>query len=449
MEFLGKLTVLYVEDDADTREQFSEFLRRPVGTLITAANGAEGLEAFVKHSPDIVVTDIMMPLMDGLTMATKIKEIDPAVQIVVITAFESSKYLLQAIDIGIDKFVTKPVNIFQLLKCLIECAHRLRAEKHLSVQQQWALQEMVMNNQLLHDQLTIIFELSPAGIILGDLRGFISFANRRLAEMLGYQADELTGRDYLEYIHPDDMVVSMQKQQMLQAGALKSINDYRRFVRKDGTFFLGHIMASHFGDEGDNQRGMVCLVSDVTERNHTDDEQMNPEQRPTRDLEIGKESGSLTTVRQNCSETMPSIEDDENIATIHTTLLESYGGTETVLIVEADDDIMMMHKTSLGSYGYLVMAASDGDVALELFTAHSEEIELAIIDVNVPGMNGCAIAKELRRQSPKLPIIMVGGYNGEIIDQMTMYELGVVFLRKPVKLFDLLAAIRSCMRSKT
>jgi len=83
--YLKTLTVLYVEDDDDTREQFSEYLRHPVGTLITAGNGAEGLEAFITYAPDIVITDILMPLMDGLTMSCEIRGRAPQVPIIVLT----------------------------------------------------------------------------------------------------------------------------------------------------------------------------------------------------------------------------------------------------------------------------------------------------------------------------------------------------------------------------
>ena len=132
--FLKTLTVLYVEDDLDTRGQFSEFLRRPVGTVITANNGVEGLEAFKKHRPDIVVTDILMLPMDGLTMASEIRGIDPSVPIIVITAFEHTDYMMLAANIGINKYITKPVNSFLMLECLIECAHRLSAEEQLKLQ---------------------------------------------------------------------------------------------------------------------------------------------------------------------------------------------------------------------------------------------------------------------------------------------------------------------------
>jgi signal transduction histidine kinase len=140
--FLKTLTVLYVEDDTDTRQQFSEFLRRPVGTLITAANGVEGLAAFKKHRPDIVVTDVLMPLMDGLTMAQEILSSVPSVPIIVITAFEQTDYLLRAINIGIDKFVTKPVNSYLMFECLLECVHRLRGEEQLKLQHQRDIEEV-------------------------------------------------------------------------------------------------------------------------------------------------------------------------------------------------------------------------------------------------------------------------------------------------------------------
>ncbi len=152
--FLKTLTVLYVEDDLDTREQFSDFLRRPVGTLITATNGAEGLEAFKKHHPDIVVTDIHMPVMDGLTMAGEIRAIEPSVPIIVITAFEQTDYLMRAVNIGIDKYVTKPVNSFLMFECLIECVHRLRAEEQLKLQHRREIGEVWLKHHKIVAELT-------------------------------------------------------------------------------------------------------------------------------------------------------------------------------------------------------------------------------------------------------------------------------------------------------
>lgn len=130
-EYLKSLIVLYVEDEEDAREQFTLFLRRIVGKLIVARDGAEGLEAFRSHHPHIVISDILTPNMDGLTMAGEIRTTDKRVPIILLTAFEEVDYLKRSINIGVSRYVTKPVNGFQLHETLLECAHTLMAEEML------------------------------------------------------------------------------------------------------------------------------------------------------------------------------------------------------------------------------------------------------------------------------------------------------------------------------
>ncbi|EAH5938565.1 TPA: response regulator transcription factor [Campylobacter jejuni] len=78
----------------------------------------EGLKKFKKFKPDLVITDIAMPIMDGLDMAREIKEISDDVPIVVLSAYSEKERLLRSIDIGIDKYLIKPVDIEELFKVL-------------------------------------------------------------------------------------------------------------------------------------------------------------------------------------------------------------------------------------------------------------------------------------------------------------------------------------------
>jgi signal transduction histidine kinase len=131
IEFLRNLKVLYVEDSDDVRAQLGLFLKRRTGFLIVAANGREGLDAFQSEQPHIVITDIMMPVMDGLDMAKEIRTLDQSVPIIVTTAFEQTDYLLRSIEIGVDKYVVKPVDTERLNQAMLVCAHRLRGEDQL------------------------------------------------------------------------------------------------------------------------------------------------------------------------------------------------------------------------------------------------------------------------------------------------------------------------------
>jgi DNA-binding NarL/FixJ family response regulator len=124
--YLKTLTLLYVEDDATTREAFRVFLERRAAGVVIAKDGVEGLEAFRAHRAQIVITDIRMPNMDGLTMAREIRNLDPAVHIIVTTAFEDADYLSRSIETGIDQYVVKPIQQSRLEFAILTCAHRQR-----------------------------------------------------------------------------------------------------------------------------------------------------------------------------------------------------------------------------------------------------------------------------------------------------------------------------------
>lgn len=123
------ISLLYVEDDAATREQVSRMLSSRGYRLTTAENGEQGLEMFRKHSPDIVLTDIMMPRLNGLDMARAIREQSSDTQIACMTAFNDASYLIEAIDIGINQFVLKPVEFSRLFTALDRCQTMIELQK--------------------------------------------------------------------------------------------------------------------------------------------------------------------------------------------------------------------------------------------------------------------------------------------------------------------------------
>ncbi len=113
--------VLYVEDDATARDGLAQMLRRRCREVLTAENGQLGLELYRSANPDIVVSDIRMPAMDGLEMARQIRQRDTEVPIIFTTAHNDASYLLDCIDIGIDRFVIKPIESRQFLAAFERC----------------------------------------------------------------------------------------------------------------------------------------------------------------------------------------------------------------------------------------------------------------------------------------------------------------------------------------
>ncbi|WP_321778148.1 diguanylate cyclase [Sulfurimonas sp.] len=124
-----KITILYVEDEKDILEGYAKALSRVSDTLYTAQNGLEGLELFKKHLPNIVITDIKMPIMDGLEMAKEIKKIDADVNIVFTTAHSESAYLLEAIELHAEGYLLKPVQKKSLQSLVQKLSKRIMLEK--------------------------------------------------------------------------------------------------------------------------------------------------------------------------------------------------------------------------------------------------------------------------------------------------------------------------------
>jgi len=125
-DVLKNFTVLYVEDDENAQLHIKQLLEDEVKELYQAYNGEEGLQIFHEKNPDIIISDIQMPKLDGLSMSKKIKTIDKCKPIIITTAFDDKKTLLETINLNIHSFIAKPINIDLLFKKLYEIAINLQ-----------------------------------------------------------------------------------------------------------------------------------------------------------------------------------------------------------------------------------------------------------------------------------------------------------------------------------
>jgi PAS domain S-box-containing protein len=177
---LRSLSLLYAEDDRETREELAMMLEPWVSRLYLAADGREALDLFVRHQPDIVLTDIQMPRMNGLVMSDEIRRRVPGQAIVVVSAYNDVEYLFRAIELGIDHYLTKPVNVEHLLLKLDGIAQGM-----LAIREREANRTLLEQYRLLVDQSAIVCKL--------DLDGRITYGNDRFCEISGHPASELTG----------------------------------------------------------------------------------------------------------------------------------------------------------------------------------------------------------------------------------------------------------------
>ncbi|MDR2635668.1 MAG: response regulator transcription factor [Campylobacteraceae bacterium] len=121
---LKNITALYVEDEANIRRTLANAIRDEFKLFFTAADGNEGLKKFKKYKPDIVITDLLMPVKDGLSLARDIKAMSKDTLVVVLSAFSEKEKLLGAIDVGVDKYIIKPIYPDELLSLITKLAQQ-------------------------------------------------------------------------------------------------------------------------------------------------------------------------------------------------------------------------------------------------------------------------------------------------------------------------------------
>jgi diguanylate cyclase (GGDEF)-like protein len=132
-EILKTISVLYVEDENDVRGFTSKLLASLLRKVYVAQDGLEGLELFEKNKDDIdlIVTDINMPRMDGLSMCAAIKNINGEIPLVITSAHNDTNFLKKAIEIGVNTYAMKPIDLYQLIESIIKAMEPIILKRKL------------------------------------------------------------------------------------------------------------------------------------------------------------------------------------------------------------------------------------------------------------------------------------------------------------------------------
>jgi len=116
------ISILFVDDNETIRQLYRRILEKHVDHLYIANDGYHGLELYQKHKPDLVITDMVMPVMNGLEMVKEIKKVAPDAKFVVMSAYSEKDSFVEAIHMGIDGYLMKPVEAKKLLSLIDEFA---------------------------------------------------------------------------------------------------------------------------------------------------------------------------------------------------------------------------------------------------------------------------------------------------------------------------------------
>ncbi len=250
--YLKKTTLLYVEDDDSTREELEFFLQNKVNKLFVAKNGQEGLDTFEKNRPDLIITDIQMPIMNGIQMIKKIKEIDPNVPIVIITAFNDTDYLFEAIKLKVTNYLTKPLNLFSLSETLATIAKNINLEKENK-----EIYNTLKQYKDIVDERSIISKATKDGII--------TYVNEPFEKISGYKKEEILGKSHNIVSHPNmdkTIFIDMWKKIKIEK---KSWQGRVKNLSKNGNEYFVDLIIKPILDLDGNIQEFISLANDITD----------------------------------------------------------------------------------------------------------------------------------------------------------------------------------------
>ncbi|HKP11362.1 MAG TPA: PAS domain S-box protein, partial [Blastocatellia bacterium] len=285
--------ILVADDNADMRN----YLRRLLASryIVTAvADGVAALDAARREPPDLILTDVMMPNLDGFGLLRAIRDDArlAGVPVILLSARAGEESTVEGMQAGADDYLIKPFSVHELLARIEAQIRRKRAEQECA-----RLLVEVAESRHLFERIA---ETSPDALYIYDLAtGRTIYANARGEQVIGYTADEvmdLGDRFAVTLWHPDDALKLPEHRRKLKELAEGEIAEFEYRVRQhDGTYRWLRSRTSVFARINGQAGQIIIVTQDVTEYKRAGEALRKIEERFRRYFELGLIGMAITT----------------------------------------------------------------------------------------------------------------------------------------------------------
>jgi diguanylate cyclase (GGDEF)-like protein len=235
-------SILYIEDDKLTQKIIVNVLSKKFSKIFVASDGVEGIKLYHEQKPDIILSDIAMPNLNGIEMTREIKRHNPKQKVVLFTGYDDIAYLNKAINIGVDKYILKPLDSKKMFQALDDIVQSLKKEE----EQQEYRKKLEFVAQ--HDELTGLLNRRQFFFLLDKLRHHSDREKRIVAvlaldlnqfkpinDTYGHEAGDLVlkrvAKDLLQSTRKEDIVARFGGDEFgIAIGFLKENNKILRFL---------------------------------------------------------------------------------------------------------------------------------------------------------------------------------------------------------------------------
>ena len=256
--------ILLADDNADMREYLGRLLSGRY-QVEAASDGLEALKVAREHTPDLVLTDVMMPRLDGFGLLKQIRANErlKTVPVILLSARAGEEASVEGMESGADDYLIKPFSARELVA---------RVDAHLKMARlrtegEKALRESEQRFRSLVDNV------QEYALVQTDPEGRLTSWNPGAERLFGYTSAEILGHSFSLLLNIEDQRAGVLEQELAYVLNGISQRDERWLVRKDGSHFWAHSITEAVNDEAGRLRGVVKVIRDETERKRFEERQ--------------------------------------------------------------------------------------------------------------------------------------------------------------------------------
>jgi len=248
--------VVLAEDNADMRDYVGRLLSRAGFVVITASDGEKALAACLANPPDLVLTDVMMPKLDGFGLVARLRSDarTALLPIILLSARAAEDARVEGLRAGADDYLVKPFGPRELL-ARADAAVRLAQARKEAIHRE---AEMA--------RLRASFEGAAVGMAHVSTDGRWLRVNDRVCAITGYSRDELLAKTFQEITHPADLETDLSAMHVLLAGGIPNYTIEKRYIRKGGGIIWANLTVSLVRKADGSTDYFVSVIDDITAR---------------------------------------------------------------------------------------------------------------------------------------------------------------------------------------